>query len=103
MVTLSAGGSHDRRIGDRRAVIAADSACAACRDTDDQHRIIGRENTCDDRNQNTESPPGSARGEAQKSSYDKYDRRQHDLQTCRSIIHYTRHEHIGAQETCNAA
>ena len=61
-------GGHDGRIGNRRAVVAADSASQAGGHTDEQQRAGRIEDVDDNRNQNTECAPRRTGRERQHAS-----------------------------------
>ena len=77
MLTLCTGGSHDRRIGDRGAVVAADSAGHAGGDGDNHQLRVGVLEHCNnDRDQDSEGTPGGSRRESQKAPHNENDRRE---------------------------
>ena len=98
VVTLRTGRRHDGRIGDRGAVVAADSAGHACGHGDDHQLIVCcLEAGNDDRDQDTEgSPAGTGReGEAYRDQED--DERQESCKTGRFVLDDVCDEFLGAQ------
>ena len=100
MVALCAGGGHDRRIGDRRAVVAHDGARKARGDADDEKLAVRREHVRHDRDQNAERTPARAGGEGKTAANEEDDRREHVIKALRRALHHAVHilrraEHAG--------
>ena len=77
MFTLGSGGCHDRRVGDWRTVVTADSSCHAGRDRDDHEvRVAVLKYSNNDRDQDSEGSPGGSRRESQKAAHNENDRRE---------------------------
>ena len=65
---LSAGGSHDRRVGDGGAVVTADGACTAGGDADDEQLAVRGEDHGDDGDKDAEGAPAGAGGKGQSAA-----------------------------------
>ena len=85
MLTLCTGGSHDRRIGDRGAVVAADSAGHAGGDGDNHQLRVGVLEHCNnDRDQDTKGSPAGSGGKGEERTDQEDDGRQerHQVSSC---------------------
>ena len=68
---------HDRRVGDWRTVVTADSSCHAGRDRNDHEvRVAVLKYSNNDRDQDSEGTPGGSRRESQKAPHNENDRRE---------------------------
>ena len=88
VVTLCACGSHDRRIGDGRAVIAAYRACHTGGDGDDHQLWIGiHKYIHNNRDENTKRSPGSSGRESEETCHDENDSRQEVHEGSRTLMY----------------
>ena len=98
MFTLGARRRHDRRIGDGRAVVAADRSRHAGGDGYDHQRVVcAGKNADDDRYQYAESAPGSAGGEGYETADEENDGGKHVHQASGAVFHDAGHIFGGAQ------
>ena len=86
VVALRTRGGHDGGIGDRGAVVAADSARETSGDTDDL-QLAAREDRQNDRDQDTEGTPGGTGRESEQARYQEDDGGQEVLQRSRRAVH----------------
>ena len=85
MLTLCTGGSHDRRIGDRGAVVAAHRAGHAGGDGDNHQLRVGVLEHCNnDRDQDTKGSPAGSGGKGEDRTDQEDDGRQerHQVSSC---------------------
>ena len=98
MVALRSRRGHDRRIGNRGAVVAAYRSRHAGGDGDDHQLMVAvgkyRNN---DRNQDPERAPGGSGRKRQEAAYQEDKRREKVHQAARAGLHQVRHIDGGAQ------
>jgi len=100
MVALRTGGGHDRRIGDRRTVVAHDGTCKTRGNADDEKLAVRGEYVCHDRDQDAERTPARAGGERKAAADKEYDRREQVIKAPGRALHHAEHvfrraEHAG--------
>ena len=97
VIALRARGRHDRRIGNRGDVVAADRAGQAGGDRDDQDLAAHREYVHHDRDEDGERAPGRARRKGEEQRHHEDDRREHDGQAPGRPLEHPRDELRRAQ------
>ena len=82
MVTLRTRRSQDRRIGDRRNMIAADRAGQHRSDRHDHEILVIIHDSQHDRNQDAEGPPRGTGSKSKTDSHQEEECREHDSHRC---------------------
>ena len=98
VVAVCTGRGHDGRVRNGGAVVAADSAGKARRDTD--HEQVGSVSKDGEYNgdQDAEGAPAGAGGESQTDRDEEDDRREHGEQAVSRALNETRNVHISAEK-----
>ena len=92
VLDLRAGRCHDGGVGNRRAVVAADSTCEARGNADDEKFAVSREDGRDDRNQDPESAPGGAGCKGKDDRNHKDNGREQAVEPGRGADHQIMHK-----------
>ena len=86
VIALRAGACHNGRIGDGRAMVAADRAGHARAHADYAKRVGEREYREGDRDQYAEGAPACAGREREAAGNEEYDERQEGLEPARAVL-----------------
>ncbi len=101
VVAVGAGGSHDRSVGDGRAMVAADRAGQAGGDGNGQHFSAGKY-AAYDRDQDAKGTPGGSCGKGKPGGHDKNNGREYPLQSRGGTGYQVSHKEFGSQQPGHA-